>query len=129
MVFPGHILAAADIVVQIFQFILGVNILGQNGILQILEEVLADDGIFQVKKIPETVLRHEIWHIAAVVVEGDKPDGQVLKLQEVLPEQIGVLGELLTVSLIAALQQLDIGLVKNLVHQGQNLLTKLSPVI
>ena len=90
MVFPTDILALADIVVEILQLILGVDILRQNGVFQVLKEVPADDGIFKVHKIPKPLLRRIIGDVAAVVVKGEKQHGQLFEGHEVPPKQVGV---------------------------------------
>ena len=90
MVFPADVLALADIVVEILQLILGVDILRQNGVFQVLKEVPADDGIFKIHKIPKPLLRRVIGDVAAVVVKGEKQHGQLLEGHEVPPKQVGV---------------------------------------
>ena len=125
MVFPANIFTLPNIIMQIFQLILAVNVMGQNWVFQILKKVLADDGIFEVGKLAEPLLLRIERHIAVMVVVRKEAEGQLFKRKEVLPEEIWVFFQQLAVTLIAPLQKLKIRFVKNLDHQGQDILPEM----
>ena len=89
MVFTSNTDTVPDVVIQIFQLILRGNAVRQNRPIQILEKILADDGIFKVDIVPEPLFCRVEWHIAPAVV-GVEADGQILERNEVFSEQIGV---------------------------------------
>ena len=83
MVLAAHILAVPHVVVQVFQLVLGINLLSQEGIFQIFKEISVDHLLTRVHHILEPLRARVIGHIGAVV-KGVKLYGQFLKLGEIV---------------------------------------------
>ena len=121
MILAGHVLTAAHIVPEVLQLILRIDIRGLDGVLQVLEEIMLYNGPLQVDVIPEPFFRRIKRHIAGVV-KGEKADGKVLERQEIFLENIRVLSQKCAIFPVAGLEQLDIGHIKGLVHNLQDIL-------
>ena len=118
-------LAFAHVVVEIFQLILGKDVFRQDGLFQILEKVPGHPGQLEIYVLPEAPLPHMERHKAVVVI-GVEAQGQKFKVKKILAEQIGILRKQLAVVLVPGFQQLYIGLVKSLGHDGQAVLLELA---
>ena len=90
MVFACNVLTGAHIVAQIFQLILRVNVIGQNRLFQIFEKVPADNRIPHIDKRVKALFGGNKRHIAAIPVIRQEADGQILKREKVLAEQIRI---------------------------------------
>ena len=100
VVLPAYVLASAHVVMQIFQLVLAVNVVRQNGVFQIAKEIPADHGVFEVDIITEPLLVRIKGNIAVAVI-GEKPDGQLVEGEKIPPEKIGVFFQQLAVPLVA----------------------------
>ena len=78
VVFPARVFAAADVVPEVLQLILGENILSQDRFFQIFEKIMPDDRLFRVYIVTKPLFLRVIGGVA-VVVEGVKADGQSFK--------------------------------------------------
>ena len=85
MVLPSDELALADIIRQIFQLILGVHIVGQDGFLQILEEISAYNRLFEVDIVAKPGLVG-IKGKVSLIVKGKEFYGEIGKRKEVFAE-------------------------------------------
>ena len=128
VVVSGHVLAPAYIVIQILQLILGVDIRGQDRVIQILEEISGDLWQIEIHIIPKSLLRR-IEGDETFVIKGVKLNRQLLKGQKIPAEEIGVLLQQLTILFIPGLEHLDIWFVKHTGHKGQALLPEVPPVV
>ena len=123
VVLHGHVLAAAHVVPQVLQLILGKDVLCQNGFFQTFEEIPANNCIFRVDIVPKPpFLRAE--GDKPVVVKGIKADGQVREIGKVLAEEIGIALQQLAVFFIPLLLELDVGLIEGLGQDVQAVLRK-----
>ena len=85
MVFPADVFAFAHIVHQILQLILGIDVGGEDGGVQIFEEIAGDYGSFKIYIIAKTPLFRVEGRIAVVVVR-KKVNGKLLKGEKILAE-------------------------------------------
>ncbi len=128
VVFPAHPLAFAHIIHQVLQFILRVHIRRQNGGVQILEEIAADDlppEIYVIAKAPLLCIEGRI----AVIVIGIEADWELFKSRKILPEQIGVLPQQLAVLGVRGPKHFNIGLVEGFGDNGQTILLEVPLVV
>ena len=128
MVFPADVFAFAHIVHQILQLILGIDVGGEDGGVQIFEEIAGDYGGFKIYIIAKTPLFRVEGRIAVIVVR-KKVNGELLKGEKILAEQVRVLFQPLAVSLVVRTQFFYIGRIEGPGHDGQAVLPEVSPVV
>ena len=98
------------------------------GVFQILEEIAVDHRVVEVDIGPKAVFRRVEGQIA-LVVKGEEPEGQVVKVREVLPKAVGVGGQGGAVVRVAPAQLRLVGLVESLEDQVHGLGLELPLVV
>ena len=128
VVLPAHPLAFPHVVPEVLQLILGVHVRRQYGLVQVLEEISADRRVPGIQTLSKGLRFYREGEVALVII-GIEPEGQILKGGKVLPEAVGIFAEQPAVFLIPALQELDVGQVKGLGHQLQEMFPLKAPSV
>ena len=125
MVLFADVLAGAHVVVEIFQFILRVNVVCQDWVIQVFKKVPADDGVFEVNIVAVSPFS-EVERDIAALIKGVETDRQLIKAWEILSEDIWIFFQQLAVAPVAALKLIPVRFVKSGGKDGKDLITKIT---